>query len=178
MEQQISMIKRAQAGDEAAFTWLYEKSKQYIHKHCIHLGANDADAQDVTQEVMIRVYKYIHNLKDPQCYQSWLTKIINNTYHNHYRKKSRYVLLPEEFDIQEERDYMLPDTCVTTLEQINQIKTAMDPLRDKLQEVLILYYLKEMSEKEIAKTINRPLGTVKSRLYAARVKMRNERVYT
>lgn len=177
MDQRIRMIRKTQEGDEEAFTWLYIDSQPYIYKKCVKLGANDADAQDITQDVMIRVYRNIKGLRDPNCYRSWLTRIITNTFNNYYRKKNRYVALPEEVQVKEEREYMLPDTCVEALDQQSRIQDAISPLKQPFKEVLVLFYLKEMSEKEIANTIHRPLGTVKSRLYMARAKMRDERVY-
>lgn len=177
MDQLIRMIEKTQAGDEEAFTWLYMDSQPYIYKKCKKLGASDADAQDIVQEVMIKVYGHIQNLRDPQCYQGWMTRIITNTFNNYYRKKNRYIAFPEEFEVKEEREYMLPDTCVEALDQQRRIQHAISPLKQPFKEVLVLFYLKEMSEKEIADTIHRPLGTVKSRLYTARAKMRDERVY-
>lgn len=177
MEQQCRMIKRIQQGDEEAFIWLYHESQPYVYKRCLTLGASDADAQDISQEVMIRIYTYIHNLKDPRCYRGWVSRIITNTFNNYYRKKSRYIALPEELELKEEREYMLPDTCVMTLEQQSKIKEAISPLKESYKEVLVLFYLKEMSEKEIATTIQRPLGTVKSRLYTARSQIRSDAMY-
>lgn len=177
MEEQCRMIERIQDGDEEAFLWLYQESQPYVYKRCLSLGANDADAQDIAQEVMIRIYTYIRNLKDPRRYRGWLSRIITNTFNNYYRKKSRYIALPEELELKEERAYMLPATCVSTLEQKSKIKAAISPLKESYKEVLVLFYLKEMSEKEIATTIHRPLGTVKSRLYTARAQMRDERMY-
>lgn len=161
-----------------AYEQLYEESTPYVMSKCYQMGAGYADAQDITQEVMIKIYEHIQKLREPLCYHSWLAKIVTNTFNNYYRRNSRYVSLPEELDVKEVREYMLPDTCVSVLEQQRRIKEAIDPLKEKLQEVLILFYLKEMSEREIAETIQRPLGTVKSRLYCARAKMRNEQLYT
>lgn len=174
----IDVVKKTQAGDEQAFVRLYEESTPYVMNKCYQLGAGYADAQDIMQEVMIKVYAYIQNLREPLCYYKWLTRIVTNTFNNYYRKKNRYVSLPEEFELKEEREYMLPDTCISTLGQKSKIKHAISPLKQPFQEVLVLYYLKEMSEKEIATTIQRPLGTVKSRLYSARAQMRNEHMYS
>ena len=124
---------------------------------------NEDDVEDAIQDALETAFKNINTLKEPKYFKTWMTRIIINKCYDILRKKSKIV--PIESEVMEnnpdERDY----TGKVEMELI------LDKLDKDLKDIVILYYYNDFKQEEIAKILNIPKGTVKSRLHRARSEM-------
>ena len=142
---------------------------------------NSENISDLTQEVLLKVAKNISNLQNPKCFKGWLNHIITNTYYDHIRKIKR---VPEtisidytcpaldiefKFDIPDKKSKPI-EKCIT-LECEQQIKKAIRSLPEVFRIPIVLREFQGLSYEEIANTTNSTVGTVKSRISRARMKL-------
>ena len=165
------LVRKVKNQDEEAFVELYNFSIPFILHVGETYGFGHALIEDVIQEVFIQVMRSIHTLKDEGSYIKWLMMITRSKCCNYLRNERH-----KSYEKVEE--IYLGDEVVEVIEQMSmdqRIKEALDILEKEEQEVLIMKYLKELSEKEIARNLRLPLGTVKSRLYHARAHIKMNR---
>ena len=162
-------MNRCLQGDQAAFDFLVNKYKEVVHAYAYHKVGDYQDAQDIAQEAFIKAYSKLGQLKWPHRFQSWLYTIISNECRMWLRSHS------------EERDRKTPweDVPVEDLNELAvrahgdedielTVKSAMETLPDDNQLALSLYYMSDLSVKEIANFMGISPNTVKGKLYRAR----------
>ena len=148
------------------FESLLQECKSAVERTIFFRISSRADAEDVLQEVYLMAYRKFETLTDPMAFKAWLIRIAQNKCIDYYRRKAARAEFP--MDISER--VMVYGRCGLR-EQII-VREIMDKLADKDRNILKLYYFKELSQAEIAKKLNIPVGTVKSRLYTARENFR------
>lgn len=175
------LVVLSQKDDYKALEELIRKIQSEVYATLTYLLKNTENLSDLTQEVLFKVAKNIHNLKNPKCFKSWLNQIITNTYYDDMRKKKK---APETISI----DYTceplnlavkieIPDKknkpiekCITA-ECERLIKSAIRDLPEAFRVAIILREFQGLSYEEIAKTTNSSVGTVKSRISRARIRL-------
>lgn len=170
--EELHMISEAIAGNEAAFDDLYRHYERLVYYIAYKQTQNDADAKDVVQETFLEVKRTIHTLQNPQAFKYWLNRITLSKCKNLFRK-NRYVNIDCEQPIVEnnnieERSYLIPHENARKNSDCRLIRQFINELPKGQREVLILFYLEELRLEEIARHLEIPLGTVKSRLSYAR----------
>ncbi len=165
------LIERITNGDEEAFNLLYDKYYRMVYFVAYKTMHNEADAQDIVQEVFIQIHNSIHTVYNPQYLQLWINRITVNKCNMLYRKRKE--LLFEESD----KDPLLQyeETDIDFLPQkhfrFNNDKEIINYFIDQLpaaQRLMItLMYFEQYSIDEIAMICDIPNGTVKSRLKVA-----------
>jgi RNA polymerase sigma factor (sigma-70 family) len=162
---------RCQLGERAAFDELIERWHGPIGQYVRNLSDDDA-AQDIAQDIWLRVLRGIGRLRDPAKLRAWLFGIAHRTWIDTLRRK--YAVVVADLDEVDQHD--LPDPMVP--EELEQELTALEHELSRLpaieREALTLFYLRELSLHEIAQALDIPIGTVKSRLYRARRMLRRE----
>ena len=162
-------MNRCLQGDQAAFDFLVNKYKEVVHAYAYHKVGDYQDAQDIAQEAFIKAYSKLGQLKWPHRFQSWLYTIISNECKMWRRSHS------------EERDRETPWENVP-VEDLNElavrahsdedieltVKSAMETLPGDNQLALSLYYMSDLSVKEIANFMGISPNTVKGKLHRAR----------
>lgn len=148
------------------FESLLQECKSAVERTVFFRISSRADAEDVLQEIYITAYRKFDTLIDPMAFKAWLISIARNKCIDYYRWKAARTEFP--MDISE--SVMMYGRCGLR-EQII-VREIMDRLADKDRNILKLYYFQELSQAEIAKRLDIPVGTVKSRLYAARENFR------
>jgi len=161
---------RCQLGERQAFDELIERWGEPIWRYVRRLtGSNDA-ADDVAQNVWLRVLRGIHKLRDGSRLRAWLFGIARRTLMDRLREQ---YAAP---DVRAIDDVDLP--AVDTTEDMETDLTAVERELARLpvveREVLTLFYLRELSLDEVADVLGVPVGTVKSRLFRARRILRRE----
>ncbi len=156
-------VSLAQNGDGEAFGRLIHKSKHSLYRIAKSILGNEHDVEDTISQTILQAYAKICSLRKNGRFHFWLVKILINECYAILRKRSREVYsasITAAQDIYEDNynDYELINT-------INSLKTEQ-------RIVIILFYYEDMSLHEIAKTLEIPEGTVKSRLYRAKEKLR------
>ncbi len=128
--------------------------------------------EDIEQEVYIRTYKHLDKYKESGKFKSWISTITANLCRDYmkssYFKHSQNAVTDEDniIQIKDEREN-IEDVLIRKQRQ-KQIIDAINSLKPKFREVIIMYEMKDMNYEEISKKINCPVGTVRSRLFNAR----------
>ena len=164
------LIARAQAGDERAFTQLYNTHHHRIRRKLSKAGFGLADVDDLTQVVFIRAFRYLPSFRGDAAFFTWLHTICTNTIINFVsdRKRENTVQLFDESDLENIAE---PDTSEGTLsckQMVQVIDNVMSLLPGELAEALVMREVDDLSYEEIAERMQCPVGTVKSRIFRAR----------
>ncbi|MEE0834930.1 MAG: RNA polymerase sigma factor [Clostridia bacterium] len=130
------------------------------------------DADDVLQDVYITAYKKFPQLRKRDSFKAWIISIARNKCNDYYRGRSARLEIP----IDEIAEKELSDSRYGVSEMYSVRKT-LDLLGNKDKQILYLYFWKEMLQSEIAKFLNIPIGTVKSRLYTAKRNFKDKYPY-
>ncbi len=141
-----------------------------------HLTLNEEDAEDLVQETYLKAYKFIENYDQGTNSKAWLFKILKNAYINEYRKKSRR---PSTTDIDE--TYLHKEGENPSHSAVNdmrhdvfeatfgdEVTMALNSLQDEFKTVILLCDINDFTYDEMAKILELPVGTVRSRLFRAR----------
>lgn len=162
------LIKREQKNVFAAFSYLSQKRE---------------NVADLTQEALLRVAKNIQNLKNPKLFKSWLNQIVTNLFYDELRKSQRKAetisLDKEPEDGVPIKSLLLdkkckpPERCISSeLEKI--IKNAIQSLPEQFRIAIVLREFQGLSYEEIAEATHSSIGTVKSRIARARIKLQED----
>lgn len=136
-------------------------------KYC----GNVFDAEDIVQETYLMAFNKFYQLREKSKCKPWLLRILRNNFLKNYQKKKNQKKLSETDYIDFLKVSQSTDTAEHMLVKVSERQTvqkAIDQLPDKYKEALVLYYVDEMLYKDIASTLNIPIGTVMSRLTRAR----------
>ena len=177
------IIVLSQQNDFVALEELIRREQRNVYASFSYLSNNGENVSDLTQEAMIRMAKNIGNLKNPKHFRSWLNQIVTHLYYDELRKIQRK---PETVPIDSETEdtpqitFQIPDTkckpnekCLAgELEAI--IKYSIQSLPEKFRIVIILREFQGLSYDEIATATNSNVGTVKSRIARARLKLQED----
>ncbi len=169
-QKDFELIKAFNNGDESAFERLMLRHKENV-RNLIYLTLGSTDyADDIMQEVFIKVYGNLNSFRFESKFSTWLYKITVNKCKDHLKKKYvRKAIVPLEdrpnLSSQNHHSFAEPDLP-------HLLRAAIEKLPPKLKEPLILRDIEELSYKEIAEKMNLELGAVKSRIFRARATLR------
>ena len=121
------------------------------------------DAEDIIQEVCLAATMKFHSLKNANSFKAWLIGIANNKCKDYYRRKAMVMNISLE-DLSEST--LSTGRCGITERSV--VSATLENLGDKEKQILYLYFFKNLSQKDIAKKLTIPIGTVKSRLHYAK----------
>lgn len=168
---ETQLIVQAQGGSRDAFSQLVELYGRRIYYAAYSFLHNVDDAADIVQEVFLRAYKNIASFDSSRSFYPWLYRITRNLCINTVQKASRKdtALPSEELIPANVRD---PAADLLRNEELEELKSALEALPEKHREIIRLKSFQDCSYAEIADILDIPIGTVMSRLYAARSKLR------
>ncbi|MFN4032429.1 MAG: sigma-70 family RNA polymerase sigma factor [Fimbriimonadales bacterium] len=173
------LIERAQAHDEAAFEQIMNLYADRLYNYILRMVGSPTDAEDLLQEAFLRAYQGLPNFDRRASLSTWLYRIATNLCIDHQRKRARRVQTVSYSAWEDEEgeggtwefpDLQTPNPMEAALNRELQqvVEHAIEALSPKLKTVLLLYDVEELSYEEIARVLNIPIGTVKSRLNHAR----------
>ena len=156
-----TLILEAIGGDADAFTRLMQSQLQNMYKTASAILRNDEDAADAISDTILTCWEKKGQLKKPEFFRTWMTRILINKCKDMIRTQSSLSLVEE-----------LPEQSVydTTYENV-EWKAALDGLDEKHRLVMALYYVKGFDTVEIGKMLDMPESTVRSRLARGREKL-------
>ena len=164
------LLKKAAAGDMPAFEQIYKAASGFVYNVALRITHNCADAQEVTQDVFIKIYHSLNDFQFRSTFKTWVYRITVNTAINRYRKVKR-----EEsgrLDYDEIIKFLPADNSAAEGAIKNDNEMMLNKLLDRLipeyKVCLILREIEGLSYQEIAVTLKIPLNTVRSRLKRAR----------
>lgn len=170
------IIKQAQKGDIKSLEELIRRVQKHVFAMFSHLLDSKDDVSDLTQEALLKMAKALSQLKDVNRFNSWLNQIITNLYYDYARRNPQKFVELDEEKLNEVKDKLgcePGEKCLfSEIEKL--IKTALMTLPKDLRITLVLREYEGLSYEDIAKITNTALGTVKSRLSRARLKLQNE----
>ncbi len=179
-----ALIRRCIVGDAAAWEEIVQRYHRRIYNICYRFAGSGDDAQDLTQEVFIRMYKTL-NTYDVQraAFMTWVTTITRNLLVDHFRK-TKHDRMTDSLDapVSEHEDAMPlsdriedsslpPDARVQSRETKESVHHALQKLSPELREAVILRDLQDMDYRDIAAVLRVPEGTVKSRINRGRAEL-------
>lgn len=169
------LIALARQGDLSAFEQLLFLYERAVFNYLLRLVNHWQDAQDITQETFIKVYKSLAALDPDKSPKAWIFTIATHTAYDWLRKKQK----SREFfvDDPETLETIQPDLSyekVERSEESKQLKEALLRLKPLYRAVLLLYYQQELRYGEIAQALSLPLNTVKTYLRRAKQALKQE----
>lgn len=178
-----ALIARCQKADIAAFNEIVSRYKDKIYRYIYRMTGSAEDAEDLTQEVFVRMYTNIAGFRAEASLSTWLFRIAGNLCTDSFRKNKHArgnVSLDAPMDESDEgasRDVpdmsSEPDRLFGRKELGEQIEAALAKLPTKLRSAVILHDVEGLAYDEIAQTERVPLGTIKSRIFNARAALRD-----
>lgn len=171
----VELVRLAQAGDERAFEALVVKYQRRIAKHVARYVRNASDVEDVVQEVFIRAYRGLPSFRGGSAFYTWLYRVAANTALSFLERNRTFEPLGDQ-DPDERADAAdpigSPGEDPERLVMANQIAEALERglrhLQPALLEALTLYEVEGKSYSEIARMVDIPIGTVRTRIFRAR----------
>jgi len=176
-----TVVERCLSGDDAAWEELVRLHTRRIYGLCFRFIGKDSEAQDLTQEVFLRVYRTLGSFRSTEgSFSTWLARLTRNLLIDHYRRTRNERVtdsiedqLPGTEGRTEEKfkSASRPDSAVAGREASELLQSALGKLSPELRETIILRDLQEMEYREIAEVLTIPEGTVKSRLNRGRAEL-------
>lgn len=173
---ETDLIARAQRGDEAAFAEIFQRYKRRVYSLCLRMTRVPADAEDLTQDVFLLLFRKISSFRGESAFTTWLHRLVANVAFMHLRKKSRPQVSLDDAGLSSDEpvrrevgDYDLRlQGCVDRI----TLERAIAKLPPGYRAVYALYELQGYGHHEIAKIMNWSVGNSKSQLHKARRKLR------
>jgi RNA polymerase sigma-70 factor (ECF subfamily) len=172
IEDEARLVERLQADDLDALGELYEHYHHQVYRTAFAITRDSAAAEDILQETFLRLYAYADRIDTSLPLGPWLYRItVNLSYSWHTGCKRHRVMVDKMI-----RLMVTPrprtEATIERNELLAKLQDAIDKLSVDQRVVIVLHYLNDMSVNEIAGILECPVGTVKSRLYYARVALR------
>jgi RNA polymerase sigma-70 factor (ECF subfamily) len=177
-ESDLSLVQRAQRGESGAFDALVRRYQHKVVKLVMRYVRNPTEAEDIAQDAFIKAYRALPRFRGDSAFYTWLYRIAINTAKNSLAARARN---PVRLDADgggddddrpglEERmiDAATPEALALTEEIRATVNAAIDQLPEDLRTAIMLRELEGLSYEEIAKTMDCPVGTVRSRIFRAR----------
>ena len=168
-----ALVARVRDGDIDALGVLYERYKSRVYRTALAITHDERMAEDILQEAFLRVNRYADSFDQTQPFEPWIYRITVNLSYSWTNKAKRWVTIfqdaLERLRAPSRRD---PERVTESREECAILRRAIDGLPDSHRVVVILYYLEDLSVSEVAYALGVPEGTIKSRLYYAREKLR------
>jgi RNA polymerase sigma-70 factor (ECF subfamily) len=168
-----ALAQRAAEGDMAAFEELYQRHNRRVYSLCLRMTQNVSEAEDLAQEVFIQLFRKIGSFRGESAFTTWLHRLTVNQVLMHFRKRSvKLEKTTEEGDT--------PEQAVMGTENPNQMpvidRIALDKAIAQLppgyRTVFVLHDVEGHEHEEIARMLGVAVGTSKSQLHKARMKLR------
>ena len=177
MEQEQELLDRCLAGEDSAWEALLKAHSRKIYNLCYRFTGRVEEAEDVTQEVFIKVFQTLKSYHAAQgSFGTWLNRVARNHLVDHYRRarKDRVTSsLEDELPEAEQQPspHMEPTGQVESRERREVLQQGLDKLSPDLREAVILRDLHDLDYEEIAQVLSVPQGTVKSRINRGRLEL-------
>jgi len=174
----IRLMGLASAGDMAAFEQLVERHQRMVVGTVGRMLGTNSDAEDIAQQVFVRVWKNLKRYEPRAKFTTWLLKITRNLVFNELRRRSRHPAVPLQSDTDEEErplkdeQAVAPDASLLEHELQEAIDAAIAQLPETQRMAVILRRYEELSYEEIADALDQSVSAVKSLLFRARTELR------
>ena len=163
------LILRCQMGDKDALAGLIERYQRPLRYFVSRLLDDAQASEDILQDTWLTVIGRISGLKKPEAFSIWLYRIARNKVYYQLRRKKIWSELNENIAAPNPNE-----EDVVSLEDVAEIHRCLGKLRSEHKEVLMLRFLEHMSYQQISQVVNCNVGTVRSRIYYAKLALKKE----
>ncbi len=160
------VIRQVIKGDVNKYRFLVEKYQGAVFNLCYQMLNNYSDAEELTQEVFVKAYEHLGGFRFKYRFFSWIYRIAINTSLGHIKRNQKHTGNIEEVSSN------LAETDETNNDISAHLKFAIDMLKENHKTVIILKYYEQLSYKEMSVILEIPEKTIRSRLYDARISMK------
>lgn len=172
-EDDFSLAQKASGGNIAAFEILYERYHRRTYSLCLRMTSSPTEAEDLTQEVFIQLFRKIGSFRGASAFSTWLHRLTVNQVLMHFRRRSVKSEKTSE-------DGEMPEQVVSGTEDPNRmpvvdriaLNNAIGELPNGYRNVFLLHDVEGYEHEEIARLMGISVGTSKSQLHKARLKLR------
>lgn len=178
------LVRRCLSGDAVAWEEIVQRYHRRIYNICYRFAGSPDDAQDLTQEVFIKMYRTLNSYDLGRgAFMTWVTTVTRNLLVDHFRKSKQDRMTDSLDTVASEHEDAMPlseqipdkaappDSGVQSRETREAVHRALQKLSPELREAVILRDLQDMDYREIAGVLRVPEGTVKSRINRGRAEL-------
>jgi RNA polymerase sigma-70 factor, ECF subfamily len=171
------LVERAQRGDKRAFELLVEKYQRKLARLLSRFIRDPAEVEDVTQEAFIKAYRALPAFRGDSAFYTWLYRIGINTAKNYLMAMGRRAPTSTEIEAEDAegfeegeqlRDINTPESLLLSNEIAETVNSTIEQLPEELRTAIQMREIEGMSYEDIAKAMDCPIGTVRSRIFRAR----------
>jgi len=171
-------IEGAKQGNALAFQALYDMHKRRVYSLCLRMTANTAEAEDLTQEAFLQLFRKLATFRGESAFSTWLHRLSVNVVLMHLRKKNLPVVSLEETtqggeEDSPKRDFGGEDLALAGSIDRLQLQKALDDLPPGYRTIFVLHDIEGYEHNEIAELVGCSIGNSKSQLHKARMKLRD-----
>ncbi|MHC4398631.1 MAG: RNA polymerase sigma factor [Planctomycetota bacterium] len=168
------LVRAVRDGDRDAFEALFERYRRAVYATVLRRLGNDAEAQEVCQEVFIQAMRKIDQLENPLCFGGWIRSIANRMAINR-AVRSRPALAIESDRVEARfADHETPLGEVLAQERRDEVHRGLNRLSELDRDTLVAFYFRGQSLVEMSDAFASPVGTIKRRLHVARKRLAKE----
>ncbi len=172
------IINEILKGDVDKFSYFIEKYENQIYNLCLSIVKNRDDALDLTQEAFLLAYKNLKKFKFKATFSTWIYRIAYNLSINFAKRKGEILTILDKEN--EESEFQIEDKTSSIWDEIEKeeririIDECLNKLKDSERLIIELRDIELLSYEEISEILSLPIGTIKSRLFRARERLKNE----
>ncbi len=174
----VDIIKRAQAGDTEAFEVIFNAHKTRVYYLCLRMTKNQAEAEDLTQDAFMQVFRKLNKFRGDSALSTWLYRIAINTVLMHFRKKSLAQISLDQPARGDDgkpipREYPSIDNNLAGCVDRIALNKALQDLPEGYRTIFLLHEVDGYEHQEIADLLGCSIGNSKSQLHKARLRIRD-----
>jgi len=177
---ELLLLKKISENDSNALSELYDRHSKYLYTVIYYILRDEAEAEDILQEVFLQIWEkidsYDENLGNPL---AWIVRITRNKAIDRLRSKgfknrSREIDIDRVFDLSSDSLASNPEKNTSMTQEQNEISIALKTLNQNQRDLIEFAYFRGYSQSELSEHFKIPLGTVKTRMRAAMILLRNK----
>jgi len=178
-ESERSLVQRARGGDEQAFGMLFQLHKKRVYSVCLMMTKDIAEAEDLTQEAFLQVFRSVGSFRGDSAFSTWLYRVAVNTVLMKLRRRKAPPVLSLDEPVSPEspslrRDVGQPDPRLSSAIDRITLRRAMRELPEGCRQIFVLHEVQGYQHHEIAEMLDCSVGNSKSQLHKAKMKMRDQ----
>ena len=169
----FELVQMAAAGDETAFEEIVGRYKNLVYSVVLRMVADSEDANDIAQEVFIKVYRNLDKYSSEFRFSTWIIRIATNTVIDFRRKKKQEFVSIDEMET-ELPDIVTPENEYIEKEQKSELMNAINSLPDMYKMPIVLYHLEGLSYQDISSILGVSMSKIKNRIFRGRKLLKEE----
>jgi len=177
-ESQLSLVRRAQLGDEQAFATLFQQHKSRVYSVCLLMTKDVAEAEDLTQEAFLQVFRTVASFRGDAAFSTWLYRVAVNTVLMKLRRRKAPPTISLDEPVSAEspslhRDFGKNDLDLCGVVDRIALRRAIQELPEGCRTIFALHEMEGYEHHEIAELLGCSIGNSKSQLHKAKLKLRD-----